>query len=308
MITHYDIEKFDATNPIVTLGTFDGVHKGHRKILKRLKEIARETGGETVIITFHPHPRIVLNKDKESLRLLSTPGERANLFEKAGIDHLVMVRFTQAFAEMTSEEFIEQILIDKIGVKTMVVGYDHAFGKGREGNFEVLEKYGQKHGFTVEEIPAEDIENNTISSTRIRNALFEGDIKTANHLLDYRYMVSGRVMRGNQIGKLIGFPTVNLEVENSYKLIPGKGVYAVQVEWNGKVFNGMGNIGFRPTISTNHLTLEAHIFDFEQDIYDESITLYFIDRIRDEKKFGNLDLLKKQLHQDREAARKIFDG
>lgn len=306
MITHKHIENFTAKNPIVTIGTFDGVHKGHRKILSRINELARQNGGESVLMSFYPHPRIVLNKNKETLRLLNTPEEKAGLLDKTGIDHLLMMRFTQKLSEMTAEEFIEKILIQQIGVKTMVIGYDHAFGRGRKGGFEVLEKYGSRHGFTVEEIPVEDLENSAISSTRIRNALLEGDVKSANHLLDYSYMVSGEVMHGNQIGKLIGFPTVNMRVDNPYKLIPGKGVYAVKVEWNGMLFNGMGNIGLRPTINANHLTLEAHIFNFERDIYHEPITIYFFDRIRDEKKFGNLDLLKNQLQQDQEAAHKIF--
>lgn len=289
--------------PVVTTGTFDGVHLGHQTILKRLTELARANQGESVVITFHPHPRLVLQPENHSLELLTTLEEKLELLEKAGIDHVLVVPFDIEFARLSSEQFIRQILVDTVHTKKLVIGYDHHFGKNREGSFEHLSKYGPEYGFDVEEIPAKDIDAVAVSSTRIRNALHAGDLQTANEYLGYAYGFKGLVVHGKQLGGTIGFPTANIDVSGKRKLIPGNGVYAVTVYHQGTSYLGMMNIGNRPTVSDSlDRHLEVHILDFNASIYNEELQVKLHTRIRNEIKFPNVQSLVQQLNHDRAQA------
>ena len=310
MQVHYDLSSFpELPFPVVTIGTFDGVHLGHRTILKRLNEIASRSGGQSVVITFHPHPRLVLNPEDTSLRLLNSLHEKIRLLEQEGIDHLLVIPFDKAFSEMNSATFIEQILVNGTGTKKLVVGYDHHFGKNREGSFTNLNKSGDLFGFDVEEIPARDIDNVAISSTRIRQALQDGDIRTANLYLGYPYCFSGAVVKGAQLGRQLGFPTANLEISGERKLIPQQGVYAVKVLANDLTWNGMLNIGYRPTVTNERiLKIEVHIIDFSGDLYGAEITVELYDRIRAEKKFSSVDELKAQLVEDKKSTLNLLES
>lgn len=286
-------------NPVVTVGTFDGVHVGHSKIFQKMKEIAANCGGETVVVTFHPHPRLVIHPDSKNLKFINNLERKYELIAKNGIDHLVIIPFTREFAATGAEDFVRNVLVRKIGVCELVVGYDHHFGKNREGSFGELLRIADRLKFNVEQISEQDIDSIAVSSTKIRNALNDGDIVTANRLLGYEYSITGLVVSGNKIGRKIGFPTANIELQDHYKLITANGVYACRVDYGGKRYLGMGNIGYRPTINHGNLTVEVHIFDFDREIYGESITIYFVDRIRDEVKFRDLDALREQLIKDR---------
>ena len=290
-------------NAVVTAGTFDGVHLGHQKILARLRDIADETGGETVLITYWPHPRLVLKPWDNSLLLLSTFPEKATLLEKYGVDHLVKIPFTQEFAQMTPEEYIHVVLHERVKTSKMIIGYDHRFGKDRSGGLEELRQFAPKFGFEVEEIPRQDIDEIGISSTKIRRALETGNVATANRYLGRSYSVAGKVIHGEKVGRSLGFPTANIEVKESYKLIPADGIYAVKVCNKYKKMDGMLNIGQRPTVGGENKTIEVHIFDFNEDIYDSEISIEFIDHIRNEVKFESLDALKYQLKEDEKAVR-----
>jgi riboflavin kinase/FMN adenylyltransferase len=285
---------------VVTVGTFDGLHVGHQKIIQRMKQIAREQNGETILVTFHPHPRLVLNHNAYEIRFINSLKRKYELLDSFGIDQMIIIPFTREFAQTSSEDFITNILVEKIGVKKLIVGYDHHFGKNREGNYEQLIILGKKLGFEVEEIPAEVIDGVAVSSTKIRNALAHGNVKLANKLLGYTYSITGVVVEGNKIGRKIGFPTANINVEDKYKLIAAGGVYFCQVDVAGETYHGMGNIGTRPTVNIDGLVTEVHILDFDRDLYGEEITIYFLDRIRDEKKFDTIELLREQLVKDRE--------
>ena len=305
-------ENFTDFQPIphavVTIGTFDGVHLGHRKILKRLRFLADQSHGETVLVTFWPHPRMVLRPESHDIKLLSTFEEKNRLLAAYGVDHLVSIPFTKAFSQTTSEEFIHHILIEKIQTKILVIGYDHKFGKGREGGFDHLQANQEKYGFELEEIPREDIDSIGISSTKIRRALELGDIISANTFLGRPYEISGKVVQGKQIGRAIGFPTANIEIPEPSKLIPKDGAYIVSASLEGTVFNGMLNIGRRPTLNGQDKTIEVHLFDFERTIYGEDISISFLDFLRPEKKFSGLDELKEQLYKDRMLASKFFES
>lgn len=277
---------------------FDGVHTGHRRILDKMIQTARQQGCPSLVITFHPHPKLVLNKVAE-VKLLHTEEERIAHFARAGIDQLLIIPFTPEFASLSAADFIRKILVENLGVRTIITGHDHAFGKDAGGNYALLGRLGRHYNFGVEQVPAYMIDGMPVSSSLIRQQLEAGMIRSANTLLGYAYPITGNVVRGNQIGKLIGFPTANIHVEDSHKLIPARGVYASLITWEGKTYKGMSNIGIRPTINAHELTVEVNIFGFDTDIYFENITLMLIDRIRDEKKFGNLDLLKNQLNNDR---------
>ena len=290
-------------NAVVTAGTFDGVHLGHQKILARLRDIADETGGETVLITYWPHPRLVLKPWDNSLLLLSTFPEKVTLLEKYGVDHLVKIPFTQEFAQMTPEEYIRVVLHERVKTGKMIIGYDHRFGKDRSGGLEELRQFAPKFGFEVEEIPRQDIDEIGISSTKIRRALETGNVATANQYLGRNYSVAGKVIHGEKVGRSLGFPTANIEVKESYKLIPADGIYAVKVCNKYKKMDGMLNIGQRPTVGGENKTIEVHIFDFNEDIYDSEISIEFIDHIRNEVKFESLDALKHQLKKDEKAVR-----
>jgi riboflavin kinase/FMN adenylyltransferase len=291
---------------VVTSGTFDGVHLGHQKILNRLKEIAGEHNGETVVITFWPHPRIVLSKETKDLHLLSTIDEKTAHLEKQGVDHLVILPFTEKFSHMSPEEFVQEVYVDAIGTKKLVIGYDHRFGKDREGGIEYLRDNFQKFDFEVEEISRKDIENVVISSTKIRNALLEGNIKTANQYLGRFYSLKGEVVNGDKIGRTIGFPTANIHIEEAYKLIPGNGIYAAKTIWGGNTYDSMLYIGNRPTVEGTDRKIEVHLFDFDQDIYNQSIEVLLIDKIRDDEKLQNLTELRMKLENDRLKAKEIL--
>jgi len=301
---YHDIKDFvPVNNAIVTIGTFDGVHLGHQAILNKMKADARKVNGETVVITFYPHPRLVLQIDSSNLKFISTQKQKIERLEAIGIDNLIIIEFTKAFSRTSSEAFIRDFIVKPVKPYKLVVGYDHHFGKNRIGDFKLLFDLRQKFQFKVERIAAQDVENIAVSSTKIRKALEMGDVAKANQLLGYNYSLSGKVFRGNQIGHKIGFPTANIEMPSQYKLITAGGVYACQVEYNGKLYDGMGNVGYRPTISDSELTVEVHIFDFDKEIYGEEITISFIDRIRDEHKFENLEALRLQLEKDSITAR-----
>lgn len=293
-------------NAIVTIGTFDGVHHGHQAIFNKMREDAKKIKGYTVVITFYPHPRIVLGLDSTNLRFINTQEKKINRIEETGIDFLVIVPFTKDFASLSSEEFITDFVVEKVNPVKIVTGYDHHFGKDREGGFELLSKMGEKHGFEVEKVEAQIVNDLKVSSTRVRKLLEAGKVKAANSFLGYEYSITGKVVKGQSIGRDMGFPTANIEVSDEYKLIAAVGVYACRVEYMGKFYKGMSNIGFRPTINHGDLTIEVNIFEFDQQIYNEEITIYFVDRMRDEHKFKNIKALQKQLVKDREQALKIL--
>lgn len=307
MKVYTHIEGFkDVKNPIVTTGTFDGVHLGHQKIISRLKDVAQKHEGETVLLTFYPHPRMVLFPEDNDLKLLNTQQEKIQLLEKYGVDHLIIYPFTKEFSRLTSVEFVRNILVNSIHTKKLIIGYNHHFGRNREGSFEHLKEFGPIYGFDVEEIPAKDIDSIEVSSTKIRKALLSGDVETANSYLGHAYSVTGKVIHGNELGRTIGYPTANVLIEDKYKLIPADGVYAVNVEVKGKKYDGMLNIGNNPTIEEKGRSIEVNIFDFNETIYGEDATIFFIKRLRDELKFAGLDELKNALAIDKQNALKIL--
>jgi riboflavin kinase/FMN adenylyltransferase len=308
MQVHYDIKNIpQIKNAIVSQGTFDGVHLAHKKIIERLKQIASIKNGETVLITFEPHPRIVLFPNDNGLQLLSTLNEKIHLLEKTGIDHLIVLPFTKEFSRQTSEQFIRDFLVNKLKTNTLVIGYDHRFGKNREGSFEHLKESSDLYGFEVEEIPEQDIDDVAVSSTKIRQALLNNDIKTAKKYLGNNYSIEGKVIKGKQLGRTIGYPTANIEIENSLKLIPQDGVYAVWVWYNKGKFGGMLNIGNNPTVSNKVRSIEVNIFNFDKEIYDEELKIEFEIKLRNEEKFNGLDELKNQLYKDKIHAFKLLE-
>jgi riboflavin kinase/FMN adenylyltransferase len=307
MKVYYNINDFkQLSNAVVTIGTFDGVHKGHQKILSRLVKLASEKKGETVVLTFWPHPRQVLNPESKDIKVLSTVQEKINLLASHHIDHLLIIPFNKEFSELSSDEFVEFVLVNKIGTKQLIIGYDHKFGKNREGGLDQLKACSSKYGFEVEEISREDIKDVGISSTIIRKTLLEGDVKTANEYLGRPYSFSGIVMQGKQLGRTIGFPTANITMNDSSKLIPADGVYAVMVNIEGGVFKGMMNIGFRPTVNGKDRVIEVNIFDFKKDIYGMELRIDLIAYLRKEEKYSSIDILKEQLYKDKEASLQIL--
>lgn len=293
-------------NAVVTLGTFDGVHLGHQKILARIREIADEIKGETVLITFWPHPRLVLYPQEHNIKLLTSFEEKASLLRKFGIDHLITIPFTTEFSQLRSEEFIRNVLVEKIQTKVLVIGYDHRFGKDREGGFDHLMANKGHYGFELEEIPREDIDHVSISSTKIRNALAEGKVDIARTFLGRDFELNGIIIKGQQLGRSIGFPTANIKILHDYKLIPGDGAYAVTACFDDKIYQGMLNIGNRPTINGLEKTVEVNVFDFSGDLYDKRLTIGFKIFLRAEKRFESLKDLKVQLEKDRMTARSYF--
>ena len=287
---------------VVTSGTFDGVHLGHQKILRRLQELASSKQGETVLLTYWPHPRLILQPQDKSLRLLSTLSEKVKLLEEMGVDHLIILPFTEELSQMSSDDFIRSILVEKIQTKTLVIGYDHKFGKNREGSFEYLQSHSHLFGFAIEEISRQDVDDLGVSSTKIRTALAQGDISTANKYLGRPYDLSGQVVKGQQIGRSLGFPTANIQIADDYKLLPRDGAYAVHAEVNSIQYKAILNIGDRPTVDGEKKTIEAHLIDFEGDLYGQELRVYFQEFLREEKKFESLDALKNQLVADRERA------
>ncbi|TKK67536.1 bifunctional riboflavin kinase/FAD synthetase [Ilyomonas limi] len=332
MLVHRDLAHLPHfRNAVVTIGTFDGVHAGHRKIIEQLKSEAEKVHGETVIITFHPHPRKVVREGQLAVPILTTLPEKITLLQSLGIDHLVVIPFDAAFSNQGAEEYIQHFLWEKFHPHTVIIGYDHKFGKGRCGDYHLLEKYGKQLGFEVKEIPEHVLNEVIISSTRIREALLKSDVAAANKFLSYTYFFEGLVVMGNQLGRTIGYPTANLEIADKEKLIPGNGVYAVEAEVvrNGHVsdvssvvsdlgtnlplttphsLKGMMNIGVRPTVDGTKRTIEVNLFDFDKDIYGQTLRVFIKHYIRGEVKFSGLDALKAQLAADKQQALKLLNS
>lgn len=300
------ISDYESDLPsVLTIGTFDGVHIGHKKIIEKVVKNARREGMSSVILTFFPHPRMVLSQDS-AINLLNTIPEKISLLENLELDSLVIHPFDKAFSELSAEEFVKQVLVKGFRLKKIVIGYDHRFGKNRTAGFDDLVGFGQKYGFEVEQISAQEIDEVSVSSTKVRKALESGEVALANSYLGYDYFFSGTVVKGNQLGRTIGFPTANLKITEDYKLIPKNGVYIVEGNCNGEQIRGMLNIGTRPTVDGKTQSIEVNIFDFDKDIYGEQITLSVLEHIREEQKFASVEALQKQLHQDKKTARDYF--
>jgi riboflavin kinase/FMN adenylyltransferase len=304
MKVHYDIEKLPVfRNAVVTIGTFDGVHMGHRQVLNSLKEEAANIDGETVIITFHPHPRKVVSSAILGIRLINTLDEKIELLEQLDIDHLVVVPFTEAFANQPAEVYIREFLVDKFKPHTIIIGYDHRFGRDRLGDFRLLEKFGEELGYQLKEIPKHILDNISISSTNIREAILHDDIETAHKLLGYDFFFSGVVVHGDKLGRQLGYPTANLRVENEEKIVPGDGIYAVYASVistpGSPLLKGMMSIGFRPTVDGKRRVIEVNLFDFDEEIYDKNLRVYVKKYLREEIKFDSLEELVKQIDRDK---------
>lgn len=282
---------------MVTIGTFDGVHRGHRKIISRLIASAQSNALESVVLTFFPHPRMVVQKES-SIKLIDTIDERIHLLEETGLDHLIVHPFTHEFSRLSAEEFVEEILVNQLRAKRVIIGYDHHFGRNRNANIDDLRRYGKQYGFDVEEISKQDIDDVAISSTKIRKALEAGDLALANEFLGKPFMLTGTVTRGKGLGRKLHYPTANLHIAEDYKLIPAKGVYVVQSQIGHKDYYGMMSIGTNPTVGGSALTIETFFFDLSMDLYDKKIQIEVLTRIRDEKKFDNLDQLVRAMKQD----------
>jgi riboflavin kinase/FMN adenylyltransferase len=313
MQVHYDIDNLPVfRNAIITIGTFDGVHMGHRQIIDKLKSEAAANNGETVIITFHPHPRKVVSSTILGIRLINSPEEKLELLEQAGIDHVVVVPFTDAFANQPAEDFVKNFLIDKFHPHTIIIGYDHRFGRERAGDYRLLEKKAKEYNYQLKEIPRHILENISISSTNIREAILHSDIATADKLLGYEFFFSGVVVHGDKLGRKLGYPTANLKVMNEEKITPGNGIYAVYAELPAideyphsplakphTRMKGMMSVGFRPTVDGKKRVIEVNIFDFDEDIYDQVLKVYVKKYLREERKFDSLEALVKQIDQDK---------
>jgi len=309
-------------NAVVTIGTFDGVHIGHQKILAHLKEAAQKINGETILLTFFPHPRLIINPDDDSLRLINDIEEKVSQLSKVGIDHLIIIPFSRDFSNQTPEEYISNVLVGKLGTKKIVIGYDHHFGKDRKGTMGDLEQFASIFDYSVDEIPEQDINDIAVSSTRVREALIKGDIKTANLYLGYPFELTGTVIRGDQIGRTIGFPTANLQVHEPHKLIPAYGIYAVEVHIYNHIQNittgeyreespvsiakGMGYIGTRPTVDGMNRAIEISLFDFDQDIYGKTLRVKFLHFIRHDERFNSLEEMKAQIKADEVEIRNLI--
>jgi riboflavin kinase / FMN adenylyltransferase len=309
MQIHSDLNNLpEIMFPIVTSGTFDGVHVGHQKILKRIDQLSDQLKGESVVLTFWPHPRYVISSNDQNLKLLTTIEEKIELLEKNHIDHLIIIPFTKEFSQLTSAEFIQEILIKKIGTRILVIGYDHHFGKNREGSFEYLVANKEKYPFDIEEIPEEDIHNIAVSSTKIRNALWEGHIDIANEFLGRAYSLRGIVVEGDKIGRTLGYPTANLFLKETFKLIPYDGIYAAAIVVKGITHRGIAYIGNRPTLEGTRKAIEAFIFDFDEDIYGEQIEFQLLSFIRGDLKFSSLAAMKVQMKEDVAKAKSYLEN
>ncbi|MDQ1167886.1 bifunctional riboflavin kinase/FAD synthetase [Flavobacterium sp. SORGH_AS_0622] len=294
----HSINDFQSTKKtILTLGTFDGVHIGHKKILERITQNTENGKYESLVLTFFPHPRMVL-QEKSEIKLLNTISEKTELLEATGIENLIVHPFNESFSRLTAEEFVHTILVDKFQIQKIIIGHDHRFGRNRTANIDDLIAFGKEYDFEVEQISAEEIQDVSVSSTKIRNALKEGNMALANEYLGYNYFLNGTVVKGKQLGRTIGFPTANIYIEEDYKLIPKIGVYVVKAVVNEEIVYGMMNIGFNPTVNGDKQTIEVHLFNFDKDIYDQNIKVSLLHYIREEQKFGSVDALKAQLHQD----------
>ena len=308
MKIYHSIEDFPSdVNTIVTIGTFDGVHKGHQIIINRINEIAKKEAMESVVLTFDPHPRHVIYPDDQDLRLIHTLEEKIEALSKTGVQNLVLHKFTKEFSRTESVNFIRDFLVTKLNMKYMVVGFDHHFGKNRQGTFDNLIELSDAYGFKIEKIKPQNIGEVTISSTKIRNAILEGDCKKANTYLSANFSITGKVVQGNKIGSSIGYPTANIEIENQWKILPKNGVYAVKILLKNQQYFGMLNLGNRPSISDDSFAIEVHLFDFNATIYNEELKIEFIQRIRDEQQFSDLEKLKSQLKIDAINCKQIFN-
>jgi riboflavin kinase/FMN adenylyltransferase len=309
MQIHTDITAFHGVKrPVLTTGTFDGVHLGHQVILDRLRTVARREEGESVLFTFHPHPRMVLFPNDNDLRLLTTVEEKQHLLEKAGLDHLLVVPFSREFSRMLASDYVRDVLVGRLGVHAVVIGYDHRFGRNREGDIGLLRQLGRSSGFRVEEIPAQVIDHVKVSSTKIREALLAGHVAKANTLLGYTYMLNGVVVKGRQLGRTIGWPTANIGAIDPNKLVPGNGVYAITATTLQGDFKGMMSIGVRPTVEEHGArTVEAHLFGLDQDIYGKPITVRLHGRLRDELRFDSMDAMKEAIHKDKRDALRVLE-
>jgi riboflavin kinase / FMN adenylyltransferase len=308
MIIHEGYVNLNIVAPVVTLGIFDGVHRGHMALLNCLVSRAREENGESVVITFSPHPRLVLENNNSSLFFLTTIEEKKKLLENANVDHLIIIEFDNQFSKISACDFIKDILFEKIGTRHLIIGYNHHFGRKGEGDFNTIKECSEALGFRVEQVQGYHTEEGTISSSSIREALSKGDLGDANKWLGYSYSVSGTVIEGRKIGRSIGFPTANIKPDSSHKLIPRNGVYAVEVKLDEKVYPGMLNIGSNPTVNTDtgFRSIEVHIFSFDKDIYGEKISVVFRKRLRDEKKFDNLEQLTQQMEHDKQDTLRLL--
>ena len=293
------LDAYSKKDSVVTIGTFDGVHIGHQKIIKQLVEIAEKDNLQAVVLTFFPHPRMVLQKDT-GINLINTIDEKSQLLENFGIDHLVIHKFTKEFSRLGAMEFVRDTLVKKLHVKHIIIGYDHRFGRNRTANIDNLREYGEVYNFKITEISAQEIDEVAVSSTKIRKALNNGDIEVANAFLGYNFMLTGTVVKGKNLGKQIDFPTANLNIEESYKLIPKNGSYVVKSIIEDKTIYGMMNIGTNPTVNGESQSIEVHFFNFNKNIYNKKIQVELIKRLRDEQKFDSIDTLKVQLHKDKE--------
>lgn len=301
MKTKHNLNTLPNQPTVVTIGTFDGVHIGHQKIIKRLIDIGKQHDLKSAILTFFPHPRMVLQKDS-SIKLINTINERHAILNALGLDYLLVKKFTKAFSRLSAEDFVKQILVDKLQAKKVIIGYDHRFGRNRNANIDDLKRFGNEYGFEVEEISAQDINDVAVSSTKIRNALNAGDIAKANTYLGYAFMITGVVTKGKGLGRQLNFPTANINVEEDYKLIPKYGSYIVSSVINDEKIFGMLNIGINPTVDGNAESIEVHFFNFNTDIYNKTIQIDLHERIRDEQKFESVEALKNQLAKDKETA------
>ena len=307
MKTFHDISSFETKEKtFVTIGTFDGVHFGHKEIIHKLVADAKLAGKKSVLLTFFPHPRMVLQKDA-SISLINTIEERTALLAKTGLDSLIIHPFSKAFSRLTALDFVRDLLVAQLNISKLIIGYDHHFGKNREGNITQLTEYSHTFGFSVEEIPAQDIDNVSVSSTKIRRALAAGNLKTANQYLGNPFMLSGKVVNGKKLGGKIGFPTANIEILEDYKLIPKTGVYVVKSTINNTTLFGMMNIGNRPTVSGTHQTIEVHFFDYNNDLYNAFLTIELLFFLREEHKFDSVDDLVLQLKEDEKIARNFIE-
>jgi riboflavin kinase / FMN adenylyltransferase len=305
MKVHFDIDKLPVfTRAVVTIGTFDGVHHGHRQVLSKLIDKAKEVAGESVIITFHPHPRKVVSSAILGIRLINTLDERLQLLSTLAVDHVVVVPFTDAFANLTAHQYISEFLVNKFNPHTIITGYDHQFGRDRLGNFGMLQEMASTFNYQLEEIPKHVLETISISSTRVREAVLHSEIEKANRLLGYAFFFTGLVVHGNKIGRTIGYPTANLKIEDPEKIVPGNGIYAVyaQPQQHSRLYKGMMSIGFRPTVDGKNRVVEVNLFEFDEDIYDQQLTVYVHHYLRAEKKFENLQALVEQLHIDKRTS------
>ena len=291
---------------ILTIGTFDGVHIGHNKILKRLIQDSKKNNLSSLVMTFFPHPRMILNKSHE-IKMIDTIDEKINLLEKTGLDNLIIHPFDNNFSKIRTKEFVEEILVKKLKIKEIIIGYDHKFGKDREASVEDLKKFGKDYMFTVKEIPAQEIDSIAISSTKIRNAILNGEIEKCNKFLGRNFILTGKVVYGDGLGKKIDFPTANIEIKETYKIIPKNGVYLVKTKINSNTYFGMMNIGIRPTVGGTNKSLEIHFFNFKDNIYGKNVSIEIIKKIRDEEKFSSIDQLKIQLKKDEQFCLKLIN-